>query len=188
MNRLKARASRWLILGWLGTSYACSGITHLPTLLGLWLLAVFIFYRQARTAARKTILSAVPITISLILASALWVRLLQNQPLPWPAYAGLALRSTLITFLGFAVLARVNLLDALEPFPMLTRLLVIVLAQIQALRRLITESRLGLTSRLPRKANSKDMVQSGGAITASLFSLSTRNAQDIADALRSRGF
>jgi cobalt/nickel transport system permease protein len=157
-------------------------------LLVFWLLATIVFFRQARRAARKTILSAVPITLGMILASALWVRFLQNQPPPWHAYAALALRSTLITFLGFAVLARVNLLDALHPFPTVTRLLVIVLAQIQALRRLVVESRLGLTSRLPRKANARDMVQSGGAITAAVFHLATRNAQDIADALRSRGF
>jgi cobalt/nickel transport system permease protein len=176
------------MLAWLGVSFASSGITHLPTLLLLWLIAMILFYRQARMAARKTVVSAVPITLCLILASAFWVRFLQNRPPPWHAYAALALRSTLITFLGFAVLARVNLLEALRPFPTVTRLLVITLAQIQALRRLVVESRLGLASRLPRKANVADMVQSGGAITAAVFHLSIRNAEDIADALRSRGF
>jgi cobalt/nickel transport system permease protein len=71
---------------------------------------------------------------------------------------------------------------------MLTRLLVIILGQIHALRLLVTESLLGLRSRLPRKPGALDVVRSAGGVTATLLTLASKNARDISDAMRSRGF
>ena len=88
----------------------------------------------------------------------------------------------------FGVLARVDLFRALEHWPTLTRLLVVTLAQIHALRLLATESRLGLRSRMPRKPGTVDVLRGAGGVTGALFSLSMRNARDISDAMRSRGF
>jgi cobalt/nickel transport system permease protein len=53
---------------------------------------------------------------------------------------------------------------------------------------LVTESLLGLRSRLPRKPRALDAVRGAGGITATLLTLATKNARDISDAMRSRGF
>jgi cobalt/nickel transport system permease protein len=104
------------------------------------------------------------------------------------AYAALALRAGLLAFMTFAVLAAVDLMSALAPWPTLSRLLVVTLAQIHALRLLVRESWLGLQSRLPRKPSARDGLANAGGVTATMLTLSTRNARDISDALRSRGF
>jgi cobalt/nickel transport system permease protein len=98
------------------------------------------------------------------------------------------LRAAVIAFATFSVLARVDLLGALAPFPTATRLLVLTLAQIHALRLLATESWQGLRSRLLRRPGTLDVVRGSGGITAALLTLSIRNARDVSDAMRSRGF
>jgi cobalt/nickel transport system permease protein len=100
----------------------------------------------------------------------------------------LALRTLLIAFVTFSVLARADLLRALAPFPVLSRLLVLCLAQIHALRRVLTESREGLRSRMARRPGTGETIRNAGGVTATLLTLSTRNARDTADAMRSRGF
>ena len=62
------------------------------------------------------------------------------------------------------------------------------LAQIHALRLLATESRQGLRSRMPRRPGLLELLRGVSGITAALFTLSARNARDISDAMRSRGF
>ncbi|HSN92572.1 MAG TPA: hypothetical protein VLS93_15180, partial [Anaeromyxobacteraceae bacterium] len=62
------------------------------------------------------------------------------------------------------------------------------LAQIHALRLLATESLLGLRSRLPRRPRTLDVVRGAGGITGAVVALAARNARDISDAMRSRGF
>ena len=188
MKRLSPRASRWLLLGWFVTSFAVSGITYRPALVGCWLLSLVIFHTGSRSALRRTLLSAAPVTAFFVLASLAFDLLLLRRPPPYPAYAGIFLRATLATYLAFSVITRADLLGALSPWATPTRLLVITLAQIHALRIVVKESRLGLRSRLPRKPSTLDMIRSGGAISTSLFSLSARNARDIGDAMRSRGF
>jgi cobalt/nickel transport system permease protein len=103
-------------------------------------------------------------------------------------FAALALRTTVITYLTFAVLDRANLFRAFEPWPTLTRLLVVTLAQIHALRLLANESLQGLRSRLVRKPGPRDVLRNAGGATAAMVTLSTRNASEISDAMRSRGF
>ena len=93
-----------------------------------------------------------------------------------------------MAFVTFSVLRRVELLRALAPFPTASRLLVLSLAQVHALRLLATESALGLRSRLPSRPRTRDVLRGSGAITVALLTLSTRNARDVGDAMRSRGF
>jgi cobalt/nickel transport system permease protein len=66
--------------------------------------------------------------------------------------------------------------------------LVVALAQIHALRLLATDSLLGLRSRMVRRPRPREVVRGAGTITGTLLVLSGRNARDVADALRARGF
>jgi cobalt/nickel transport system permease protein len=182
------RASRLLLAAWFAACFVFSALTDPVWLAALLGAMALVFWKQAARAARRTAISAVPLTLFLILASWGWVRFVAHQPPDLRAYAALALRTTLIAFTSFAVLARVDLLAALQPWPALMRLLVIVLGQVHALRLLVTESLLGLRSRLPRKPRALDAVRGAGGITATLLTLANKNARDISDAMRSRGF
>lgn len=182
------RRGRALLTGWLAAAFAVSASTDLRVLGAAAVAALLVFRRGAARCLVRTVRSVLPVTLGLsgLSFAFLWA-IERHSPAPGP-YAALALRTAIIAFLGFATLERVRLLRALAPFPTLTRLLVITLAQIHALRLLATDARLGLRSRLVRKPGTRDVVRSAGAITAALLTLSTRNARDVADALRSRGF
>jgi cobalt/nickel transport system permease protein len=182
------KRDRILLAAWFVACFVFSAITDVRWLVGLLLAMGLLFWRQAGRAARRTLLSAVPITFLIIGASWAWTSLVLHQKSDGYAYAAMGLRTTLIAFTSFAVLAQVDLLAALAPWPTLLRLLVITLGQIHALRLLVTESWLGLRSRLPRKPGALDTLRGAGGITATLFTLANRNARDISDAMRSRGF
>jgi cobalt/nickel transport system permease protein len=158
-------------------------------LLGAAALVSFALLRRGLPAALgHTLRSVVPVTLGFTLASLLWLRWLGGRWPPLEPFVALALRAALIGFLGFSALARVDLLRALAPWPVASRLLVVTLAQIHALRLVATESRQGLRSRLPRRPGALDLARNAGGLTGALVALSARNARDIADAMRSRGF
>jgi cobalt/nickel transport system permease protein len=182
------RSGRRLLLGWLVAVFALSAVRDPRWLAAAGLLAALLFRHGLRRALGRTLRSVVPVTAGLALASLAWLRLASGSWPPLEPFAALALRAALIGFLTFAVLDRVALLPALAPFPVPTRLLVVTLAQIHALRLLSTESLQGLQSRLPRRPGPLDLIRGAGGITAMLFTLATRNARDVSDAMRSRGF
>jgi len=186
--KLGARGSRILLAGWLVACFVFSALSNLALLAAALVGVAVLFPRQAVRAARRTLLTAVPFTCALLLltwAHAHWIREVQPD---LHAYAALLLRAALIAFTTFVVLGAVDLLAALAPWPTLSRLLVVTLAQIHALRLVARESWLGLQSRLPHKPSALDGLRDAGGVTATLLMLSTRNARDISDALRSRGF
>jgi cobalt/nickel transport system permease protein len=168
--------------------FAISASRDVRVLSAAGLLAAALFWRGLGRSLGRTLRSVVPVTVGLSGFSLAWLRLVAGEWPPLEPFGALALRAGVIGFVTFSVLDRVHLLRALAPFPTLTRLLVVTLAQIHALRLLATESREGLRSRMPRKPGLLDLVRGASGITAALFALSARNARDIADAMRSRGF
>lgn len=187
-SRLDPTRSRALLAAWLVAVFALSASRDLRLLGGAGLVSAAAFRRGLWRSLGRTLRSVVPFTVGLSAASLLWLRLVGGAWPPLEPYAALALRAAVMGLLTFAVLDRVHLLRALAPFPTLSRLLVVTLAQIHALRLLATESRDGLRSRMPRRPGLLDLVRGAGGITAALFTLSVRNAREIADAMRSRGF
>ncbi len=181
-------ADRRLLLGWLVAVFALSAVRDPRWLAAAGMLAALLFRRGLRPVLARTLRSVVPVTAGLSLASIGWVRLVSGGWPPLEPFLALGLRAAVIGLLTFAVLARVGLLAALAPFPTLTRLLVVTLAQVHALRLLSSESLEGLRSRLPRRPGPLDLLRGAGGITAMLFTLALRNARDISDAMRSRGF
>jgi cobalt/nickel transport system permease protein len=187
-SRPDPRSDRRLLLAWLAAVFALSAVRDPGWLAGAGILAALLLRHGLWPALRRTLRSVVPLTAGLSLASLGWARLVTGAWPPSEPFLALALRAAVMGFLTFAVLDRVALLPALAPFPTLTRLLVVTLAQIHALRLLSTESLQGLRSRLPRQPGPLDLLRGAGGITAMLFTLATRNARDISDAMRSRGF
>jgi cobalt/nickel transport system permease protein len=184
----EARRGRALLASWALLVFALSAVTDLRVLAGAGVAALLVLRRGALRALRRVALAVLPVAVGLSAASWAWLRLVADAPPPVGPFLSLSARTALIAFVTFSVLARVDLLRALAPFPVLGRLLVLTLAQIHALRLVATESALGLRSRLLRKPGTLDVVRSAGGVTAALFTLSARNARDVADAMRSRGF
>jgi cobalt/nickel transport system permease protein len=166
---------------------ALSAVADPRLLAAAGIVALLVFRRGASREALRVLRVVAPVAVGLPLASLAVLRLLGREA-PVAPFVALALRALVIAFVTFSTLRRVDLLRALAPFPVASRLLVLTLAQIHALRRLATESALGLRSRLPFRPRTRDAVRGAGAVTASLLVLSERNARDAADALRSRGF
>jgi cobalt/nickel transport system permease protein len=169
-------------------AFAISASRDVRVLAGAGVMAAVLFWRGLPRNLGRALRSVVPVTVGLSVLSLVWLRLLGGGWPPLEPFVALALRAAVIGFVTFSVLARVHLLRALAPFPTLSRLLVVTLAQIHALRLLATESRDGLRSRLPRRPGALDLLRGAGGITAALFTLSARNAREISDAMRSRGF
>lgn len=187
-SRPDPRRSRWLLAAWLGGAFAVSAVSDPRALGAAGLLALLLFRRGSWRTLRRTALSIVPVAVGLSLASLAFLRIADAT---WPRlepFGALVLRTAVLGFATFSVLDRVDLLQALAPFPLLSRLLVVVLAQIHALRLVASESREGLTSRLPRRPLALDVLKNAGGITAALFALAARNAEEIGEAMRSRGF
>lgn len=187
-SRLPPSRSRVLLAAAVVAVFAVSALRDLRGLAVCSVVAVVLFRRGFASTLRRVLLSVVPVTLALSLVSCLWLRLVTGAWPDFTPFAALALRAGLIAFVTFAVLDRVDLLRAVAPFPALSRLLVITLAQIHALRLVATDSLEGLKSRLPRKPGALDVVRGAGGITAALFTLSLRNARETSDAMRSRGF
>ena len=182
------RRDRARLLAWLAAAFALSACRDLRWLGGAALLSLLLLRRGAARNLGRTLRTVVPLTVALSLASLCWLRLLEGAWPPVTPFLALALRAGLLGFLTFATLERVALLRALAPYPTLSRLLVVALAQIHALRLLATESRDGLRSRLPGRPGALVLLRSAGGLTAALFTLSSRNAREIGEAMRSRGF
>ncbi|MGC3999462.1 MAG: hypothetical protein QM767_19290 [Anaeromyxobacter sp.] len=182
------RRDRALLAAAALAAFALSAVTDLRLLGAAAALLALLLRRGLWRPLRRALRAAVPVTASLSAASWLLLWALQGtRPDPRP-YLALASRAALVTLLTFAVLERVELLRAVAPWPAASRLLVITLAQIHALRLLATDSLQGLRSRLVRRPGPADAVRGASGATAALLALSTRNARDVADALRSRGF
>ncbi len=182
------RRDRLLLGGWLAAIFAVSAVTDLRILLAALAASVLLLRRGLLRNLRRVARSVVPVTAVLTLLSFAFSWIVQGRLPAVTPFAALGLRAVLIAFLTFSTLDRVDLLRALAPWPILTRLLVVTLAQIHALRLLLTESLLGLRSRLVRKPGAVDVVRGAGGITAALFTLAARNSRDVSDAMRSRGF
>ena len=182
------RRSQALLLLGLAAAFALSALTDLRALSAAGLVALALLHRGAWHALRRVALLVLPPVLLLSLGSWAWLRLLGAPGTPLGPFLSLGLRTVVIAFVTFSVLRRADLLRALAPFPVLSRLLVLCLAQIHALRRIVTESAEGLRSRMVRRPGTRDLARNAGGVTATLLSLSVRNARDSADAMRSRGF
>lgn len=182
------RRDRLALAAWLAASFALSAVTDWRVLAGAAAASVALLPRGAGRHLARVARLVLPLSIGASAAGALFDRLAGRPGAGLEALVALNLRAALLAFLALAVLARVRVLAALAPWPWAARLAVVALAQIHALRLLAVESRLGLRSRLVRRPRTAEVVRGAGAITGTLVVLSSRNARDVADALRARGF
>jgi cobalt/nickel transport system permease protein len=181
------RRSRALLAAWLAASFALSAVSDARALALATAAALLLFARGAAAPLRRIARVVLPLSLGASAATCAIERA-TGRGTAWEPFVALNLRAVLLAFLALSVLARADVFRALEPWPWATRLLVVALAQIHALRLLASESVLGVKSRLPRRPRTRELIGGAGAITGTFLVLSARNAREVADALRSRGF
>lgn len=98
------------------------------------------------------------------------------------------IRVYLLIFLTFVLMARVDLLRALNFSRSLTFLTTLALSQVITFRRLFEELRLAAESRRLRRLRLRDGYLQSAATAVQLFDKAERTSGEIALAMRSRGF
>jgi cobalt/nickel transport system permease protein len=180
------RRSQAILLAGAAAIFALSALTD-PRLLVLAAVAAMVLFRRgALRELRRVAVVVAPPVLLLSAGSWLWLGAIDQEGPSFRPFLAMALRAMVIAFVTFSVLRRADFLRALAPLPVPSRLLVLCLAQIHALRRLTTESALGLRSRMARKPGTRDLVRNAGGVTATLLALSARNARETGEAMRSR--
>lgn len=106
----------------------------------------------------------------------------------WSVLIRLNLRVTLLVFIGFWFVARVNLLAALRFSPTLVLLATVAAGHIVVFRRVVDDFRCALISRGGgRPPPWRDRLRHAGGLSACLFDKSVTSAERSTRALRSRG-
>ena len=178
------RARAWL-LGYVAAVLAASFV-HVPLLLAGGLFGASLAAGPARWRLLKRALLAVLLFnagVSLAYAVVAWW---QARPL-LDALLLINLRVLLLVFLGFWLVDRVRLLDALAGWPLLTTIATLALGQIGVYRRLLEDFRLAFRSRNALPPTPLAMLRHAGAQGGALLDKSLHDAEQAAQAMRSRG-
>ncbi len=142
--------------------------------------------RQAPRLARRAILAT---AFFAGLVSAAWaVSAALEGDVPWIALARLNLRVFTLTLLTSTAAANVNFESALAIAPRLQTLFVLIRAQVQVYRRLLTDIRQAARSRMCRRPAVRDSVQLGASVGASFLHRAEQSSEELTQGMTSRGF
>lgn len=164
------------------------GITfiHEPWILaGLLGLALLAAGRKAWKLARRTLFAvlAFNLTVSLgYVAVSLWQGGFQGQYLLL-----VNLRVVLLVFLGFWLVAGIDLLAALAGFPLLRLIATLAIGQIKTFERVLRDFRLAFQSRNLVRPRWRDRTRHAATQVQTLLDKSLAAANETALAMRSRG-
>jgi cobalt/nickel transport system permease protein len=98
------------------------------------------------------------------------------------------LRVFTLTFLTFLFVSKTNPLRAFSFSRSLIVLLSLAYGQVAVFRRLLVDFRLAMRSRSPRKPGTTDLYRRAGAAGAFFLERALHDSEEIAQAMRSRGF
>src|SRR5512132_1324776 len=119
------RRSRALLAAGLAASFALSAVTDWRVLAAAFALSVVLLRRGAARHLARVARMVLPLSLGAAAAGLAFDRLAGRPGPGLDALLGLNLRAALLAFLALAVLARANVLAALAPWPVATRLLVV---------------------------------------------------------------
>ncbi|MEJ5172297.1 MAG: hypothetical protein WHT47_01140 [Hydrogenothermaceae bacterium] len=100
----------------------------------------------------------------------------------------LNLRVFVLTYMTFFIISKINLFKALSFSKNLTTLLVLSYSQILTYKKLFEEFNMALTTRTVKDLKFSDYLNFYGKVFEFFLDKSTKNAKDISDGMRSRGF
>lgn len=176
---------RFWLLAYFATVVAITFI-HLPAALGGMLgVALLAAGSQRWRLLRRSIGALLFFNLSVSLgyaAIALW------QGRFAPEYLLLVnLRVLLLVFLGFWLVARVDLLAALAGWPTVSILATLAIGQIRVYRRILEEFGMAFKSRNPVPPRLRDHLHHASAKGGALLDKSLASAGEVTLAMRSRG-
>lgn len=178
------RARLWLA-GYAGAVLAISFI-HEPSWLACGLLAALLAAGASRWALlKRAVLALLLFNASVSLAYAL-LAAWREQPV-WAPLLLINLRVLLLVYLGFWVVERVRLLDALRGWPSLSMVATLTLGQVVVYRRLLDDFRAALRSRNPLPPKPTTLLRHAGVQGGALMEKALHGAEQSAQAMRSRG-
>lgn len=174
----------WLAL-YLAAVVAISFI-HVPWMLALLLAAALLAAgRQRGLLLRKAVLAVLAfnlaVSVGYVLVS-LWQGSFRGSYLLL-----VNLRVLLLVFLGFWLVARVDLLKALAGFPLLRLIATLAISQIKTFERVLRDFRLAFASRNPVRPRLIDRTRHAASQAQTLLDKSMACASEAALAMRSRG-
>lgn len=181
-NRLNQQA--WL--GLYALSLVVISFIHEPWILGALLcLAILASGRQAPALLRRTLLAVLAFNLTVSLGYAL-ISVLQADFRA--SYLLLVnLRVILLVFLGFWVVASVDLLAALSGFALLRLIATLAIGQIKTFERILQDFRLAFRSRNLTRPSLLDQTRHASAQAQTLLDKGLASASEAALAMRSRG-
>lgn len=177
--------ARRLFLAYFASVVAITCIHWPPLLAGILGVALLLAGKARWQLLRKTLGALLTFNLSVSLGytvMALW----QGQ------FAAdylllVNLRVLLLVFLGFWLVSRIDLLQALAGWPTLSLLATLAIGQIRVYARILEEFRLAFTSRNPNPPRLIDRARHAGAQGGALLDKSLTSAGEVALAMRSRG-
>jgi len=145
-----------------------------------------ISYRDLFKLVKKTFLS-IFLFNSVVSISYILISILQKQD--WLEYITLLnIRVFSLTYLTFFVFSKINLFKALSFSKTLTYILTLSYSQILSFKRSYTDFKFALKSRTIEKPKLRTMYNHISALFYHFFNKSLKNSEDIAQAMKSRGF
>ena len=175
-------------LGLLAYLLAVVAITfvHAPLALAVALVVALIAAGSLRwRLLRRAVLALLFFNASVSIAYAL-IAWWQSRPM-LDALLLINVRVLLLVFLGFWLVARIKLLDALAGWPVLSMVATLALGQIAVYRRLIDDFRSAFRSRNPLPPRPVMLLRHAGVQGSALLDKSLHGAEQAAQAMRSRG-
>lgn len=159
---------------------------HQPLVLSVLLAGALLASGRARwRLLKRAVLALLLFNASVSLAFAL-VAWWQGQPM-LDALLLINLRVLLLVFLGFWLVDRIKLLDALAGWPLPLMIATLALGQIAIYRRLLDDFRFAFRSRNPTPPGAGALLHHVGAQGGALLDKSVHGAEQVAQAMRSRG-
>ncbi len=165
---------------------AATSVHHVPFLLFLLAGAILLAGKSAVRTGRRALL-AIVLFNSVVTLSYAALSLYRGDFSP--RYVLLInLRVFVVTFLTFLTVDRVNLFRALSFSSTLSRVVTLAYGQIVTFRRLFGGFRLALRSRTMTRLSAGELLRHGGSTGAWFLRKALDNSEEIAQAMKSRGF
>jgi cobalt/nickel transport system permease protein len=185
-NRKRIRAERLKLLAYALTIVLSSALSEPLTLLTILSGTLLTARQAAPRLLGKALTATVAFTATVSLAYAAQAYWLSGH-IPWAWLGTLNLRVLTMACLTFFYRSRANLFTALGFSKGMTLVLVLAVSQSSGMRRTLEEFRLGLRSRVARRASLRDRYRAAASAAVWLLDRTIANAHETAQALQSRG-
>jgi len=181
---------RMLLALWLVAVVAIT-LVHDPAWLAILLVLVLVLMQSlhGRAAWKIAGRALAAVFIVNLAVSAAYIISARVSGEPWIVFvARLNLRVFLLALLALWLTRYIDLVRAVDRWPSLKFLVVVVLGQIRALGRMLADYRMAFVSRSPTRPSLRLRFGSAASQVAAALDKTERRAEDLNQGMRARGF